>query len=425
MQLKIMHKERLNLGEIFREDFKSPFHVTQNGGTINGNPAINNSYDGDGSGDYIRYDHFHWNQMQDFTLVIDVKRLDSVTSQAFVSGSTATTPLVRLISGSTLQFFISQSVSPIQKGVSKSIGDPLFAVMTYDYSTDAADFWIDGAAQSGGTFVSGLSSAAGVLDIAGRLGGVDSLDGEMGSVRIFNRILTDDEIEGLYNNSTFTYKNKFISYWPLHDKKGASAPFTTTDVAGGNDLTLGDGSVSTTFPTKLIDINGYSSDGGDRLKSAANLFEETGEGTLMAWVELGDKASIQGIVSYEEGVTDIGMLLLYHTSGIYYFYSGASATPASFNEINSGKELVFLAGVHDGTNTSIYVNGVKGNDSGSPTPPVVTSAMDLTAFVRGNNTSQPCSSGTKIHGIGLANFGLTQLQIQDIYEKGPKYLGNR
>lgn len=425
MQLKIMHKEKLNLGEIFREDFKSPFHVTQNGGTINGNPAINNSYDGDGSGDYIRYDHFHWNQMQDFTLVIDVKRLDSVTSQAFVSGSTATTPLVRLISGSTLQFFISQSVSPIQKGVSKSIGDPLFAVMTYDYSTDAADFWIDGAAQSGGTFVSGLSSAAGVLDIAGRLGGVDSLDGEMGSVRIFNRILNDNEIEDLYNNATFVELKRPVAHYAFQDKKGTST-FTTTDLSSnGNDANVNGN------PVKLAGVNGYTLDGtGDDFDAVCNAIQGTSQPwALGMWFK--PTTMTTGVNGCLAHLTDasgnrIFTVITYQTGSDNILVNRSTiglGNSAECNTVLKDGNIYHLLIAFDGSTPAptVYING---EDDTKTATNQLGEDDDNDVLYIGSRKGAVNYTGD-IYSVKIWDTFVTPIQAKIEYSKGYRYLGNR
>lgn len=185
-------------GEIFREDFLSPFHVAQNGGAINGNPVIDRRCQTNGT-DWITYPKFLWGGVANFSIWVELNELTSVTSQALISGTTVDDPLLRIFSGSTLQFFPAQSISVVNRSVSITEGDLLKLGVSFDNTTLECNFYLNGTKLSSATASGGVAEGRDQLQLFTRINGNDPATVDAHTVRIFNKVLTDDQFEKLYN----------------------------------------------------------------------------------------------------------------------------------------------------------------------------------------------------------------------------------
>lgn len=419
----------VHLGQLFVEDFKSPFSVAENSGTASNKPTISSGMTIDANTQNILYSQSFPN-LDDFTIMLEgafnlAGSNDYSAMFYFRIGTGVGENLIRIFKSPTvsrLTFRIADGVATRDCAMNSGYNIPTNkCVIHLTRSGNTMKIYVDGVLQgttTGGSTVGTIPISQATTKAIGYGVHVAAIKGRYDNVELWNREFTAQEVQDSYANSTLNYLNKFKCYAPLQDQIGAST-FTTSDVVRGNDLTV-------TNATKLSGRNGYSSAGSARLASSQNLFEDTGKITVAAWCRLGDKASTQAITSYEDSALDVGGLILYyHTGGQYFFYTGSSSSPAIFNELSGQPELAFIVGTYDGTNTSIYVNGVKGTDSASPTAPEVTSDMLLNAFVRGNNVSQKCASGTEVYAVGVADFALTETQILDLFNKGPEYLTNK
>jgi len=436
-----MIKPLTHLGEVFREDFHSPFSVVKNGGSINGNPNIKNGYEGDGTGDSISTD-VQWSSIgRAFTIFVKVDQMDSFSTKAIFGTSTgANGPMLRFASSTSVLFWNNTGATAKTFGIAAPTA-PFTLAITYDDSTRGVAFYVDGVLDEAATMAQvGLFQQR--LEIGGRLeGNNDSFDGKMGQFRVFNKVLSADEITDLHNMVTASEVNNPGEVFPLHDKIGSAAPFTTTGVVRGTEATLGDGSTSTTFPTKLTGKNGYSFDGGDYIDLGASVLNTVSatEVTVAAWINY-DAVANSGVftviadsaaasTSVNEGfsfyIDDRGgsaidsLVMSVHTTS-----GGARGELSTTNAIQQG--LNFVVGTYDSTNfAKVFVNGVNvdSSDQGTATGDFV---PDSTGNIFVGARVGPGNYFTgDILGFAMWDKALTPHQIKWLYSKGPRYLGKR
>jgi len=387
---------------VFREKFTSHFDVARNGGVISGNPTIDNGYEGDGSGDYLTYDSVKWNQMNDFSIFMKGVRLDSLTSQALISSLTSTGILVRVISASSIQFFIDQNVSSVQRSHGLSIGQVFNFGVSYTESTKVVEMYIDGVSIGGGTLSQGLDrTTVNTMQLFARITANDSMDGACEEVIIGNRALSDQEHADLNDEATYSYANELTAHWPLHDKVG-NPTYTTTDVLNGNNLTV-NGATKTD--------HGYSFTTNDSLSASDDdSFDVTTRMTWASWVRLDDLAAVQPLLkkgsNYEIDVT---------TSGYLQFNTETADT----TELVPGN-LYFLCATLGGGKIRYYINGSL-SSTVSGILALTANSDDLTIGTDGSNFLEGDLEGIYFDSANT----LTATQIRDLYSKGPKYLGSK
>lgn len=179
------------------------------------------------------------------------------------------------------------------------------------------------------TFRIGARSSDGALTIKGTLK----------DCRVWAGTLTAQEALDLYNNATFTYKDKNIIDLPMTMDTYDFTNKLVLDKSGrGNNFTLGNGSTSSTYPTKLP-TQGFSIDGGDYLKRTVSGISNT-SGTL----SLCFKTDVL--------TTQIGMLLGETTSknNVYFVWDSKESGRVTMYNSSSGATNVFTS-VMTGTNT--------------------------------------------------------------------------
>jgi hypothetical protein len=87
-------------------------------------------------------------------------------------------------------------------------------------------------------------------------------DGNIRDVKFFNTALSAEDIANYANQTMWTYKKNCTVNLPMGLAQHDPTNFRTLDVSGnGNHAIFGDGSTSSTFPTKIINRHGYSFDG--------------------------------------------------------------------------------------------------------------------------------------------------------------------
>lgn len=422
---------------VFAEKFLNATQVGVNGGVLFNSPTLSSgTITLNGTNQYVRYDMpLSISGSGGRTFLFRARRT-SAAGGPLLSAIPASGTGVYI--GDTqiggLNYIFSDGVNVANNlTVSDAQRTPLNEWVDYVFTFDSSGKWYfykDGVLIKNGAFLVGINTQPITrIEIGGRTTGTPAYwGGDIDYVVVVDRYYSPQEVADISDKSTYSYMNKAVGLWFLQDKIGSAAPFITTDLSGnGNNLTFGDGSTASTFPTKLTHRNGVKTDGGDRLVSSTNLFSETGQITMVAAGYLPTKTANRSICSYEEGITDVGGVLFYLSAdNTWRFFSGGSNAnnAATFPEASPAGEQFFIVGTHDGTSTHIYFNGVKGTDAVTPLAPDVTVNMALTALVRNNFTTEACPNGTELYMCGLWDFALTETQATDLYLRGSKYLGN-
>lgn len=260
-----------NAGCSFAETFENNSKVTLNGGTVAGNPTIDFGGTFNGTSDYITYGAASEITTDDFSIVVRAK-VDSVTDNypRFFSSRTGTAngtamyienvagggSLACLLDDGTVAFYSSGGTN-LADGAWHTLG------LTFDRSGNVT-YYVDGV--SDGT-PSDISARSGDISTTNTWraadGGGSKLNGEIDYIKVFKgTLLTAQEHADYHNNSTYNYQNKAVLNLPLDMANHDPTNVRTLDVSGGgNNAEFGDGSTSSTYPTKLTDSHGYDFDG--------------------------------------------------------------------------------------------------------------------------------------------------------------------
>lgn len=376
-------QSEIRRGCIFSENFEDYKKIIKNNGIINGNPHIYFGMETDGTDDKITY-------------LTDYKNVKAVSF--WVTLATTTEDIMQLSSSHSIE---------VSAGTLTATG---FSSPT---------IWINGVATS--TITTNRSfvtiKTATEFDADDFIVGQDDSYGQfkIEQLRLWDVELVLQEHIDFYNNETYRYMNKSILWLPMTNGFHDPDNNRVLDISGNsyhNDLGNGAGSNE---PTKLLHI-GYETDGTQYLKRDNFIDASVVSHTVLVVAKLVDFSTDQAILSYEESTTDTGFLFLFVSSGTqlrFYVGSSSSANAASSTNIAKNNILV-LVGVHDGVDTSIWINGTHEADASTPISPGFTSSMDLVHFARGD-LSQDMVNESRIFNAMVWDFALTPLQINDLY----------
>lgn len=263
-------------GLMFAENFENAAEVVKNGGTINGSPTIDNGiYSGISDENRIRnrfIPTFLFNG-EIYTLQFIIKAAGNFDGN-FIrlnNDNDDNPPYIGIVNNKILLYFgtgnymYSSSDIPFDEEVMVTI------VTDFDVSNDNTKIYFNDVNKT-----SSYTSSTGPGDLGSfsiSSGGVNAND-YIKEFKIFRGELTEEDILAYYNNTTFTYEKYAEVILPMdlknHDPTGEKNIIAeentpnTQDVSGNNNhATFGDGSTSSTFPTKLTERKGYFFDGSN------------------------------------------------------------------------------------------------------------------------------------------------------------------
>lgn len=411
------------IGLSFSSDFSSNQAVTRDGGVVTGNPVISNgSATLDGTNDYITYT-LDGNEFNSANLSIEMDFYpdfdtdnDAITTMVDTTdGKIAFSKLANVGSNALRITLDGGIIADIAEGVYSpywNVGARnVLLISGTDGNTSA---WLNG-----NNILDEDSTAWSVAKItnlyigATRVGS-NFFDGKITKFQVFKSLLTAQDATNFYNNSTYNYQNQSVFHLPCGAAQHDATNTRTLDVSrNANPADFGAGAAE---PTKLQG-RGYSTDGGDYMSTGTNLFTETGKISFTTALKLPVIGANSAFAAYEKNDnSDVGMLLFYDTATteIRFYTGGVSVNNAATFDFDS-EEIVTIVGVHDGTNTCIYVNGVAGTNAPTPLAPDVTADMLFSVFARGNLSTSPTVSGTEIYECQMYDIGLTPLQSADAH----------
>ncbi len=344
---------------IFAERFLNSTQVGNNGGVISGNPIINNGGTFDGTDDKIAYNQ-------------PVYGIKSVSFDLYLETTTE----------QIMEFNASQSIVATAGTLTAT-------------NWTAATIYLNGVA--GATVAAAtwyrvtITTSTAFNGTAISLGNIST---DFGNIRLKNLSFsksskTAQEALDDYKNQTFNYENKTVLNLPLRDKIGSSAPFTTTDFSGhGNHATLGDGTTSTTFPTKLTYPGGYSFDGGD-------------------YLDCGNIGSIKS-VSFIISPSNITQSILDCDGGTHKI----TVSSGTISATGFSSPSIYVNGILDGVLEISKTNFVTISTA---------AAFTASAFVFGKEGSNFYAG--KVYKILASSNEMTLTQHKNEYLQGSKFLG--
>lgn len=252
------------------------------------------------------------------------------------------------------------------------------------------------------------SDAASSLNL-GSLNDDQPLNGKMDDTRIYNRALSASEISELYS-----YGPPPVAHWTFDENTGTTA----SDVSGnGNDGTLGGDGLGTDVPawTGLGRFgNALEFDGESYVTTASSVTFKAF--TVEAWIYPTEYPSYNKIVDGYSGgfrfntISDTGKIGIDASGGNNY---GTMPKSNSAIPLNT---WTHVAGVYDGINEYIVINGIRQNETRTAFPGVTLTGT----YSIGKGSSAIENWRGNIDDIRIYNYARTQKQIlQDMYGDTP------
>jgi len=212
--------------------------------------------------------------------------------------------------------------------------------------------------------------------------------------------------------------NQIIGWWQLDD---ASSSTATDSSAYGNDGTLV-GNVAWTDDAEqgwCLDFPGNPTD-YVTIPNESD-YDLTGNMTVMAWMKAGyiDWRNFSTIIAKGQDPTGWALQKAGRDNAMG-FYVGVSGMP--WDGIKAGVGIFdgqwhHVAGVYDGSNAYIYIDG--GLDSNSVACSGSIATNDYDVYMGLNSQSMGRSWEGLVDDVRVYNYALTQSEINDIYTGGP------
>jgi hypothetical protein len=381
---------------VFAESCSSTKQIGINGGVISGNPVTKNGYTAfDGTDDKITYNQ-------------PVYGIKSVSFDLYVGTTTE----------QVMEFNTSQSII---------VSAGTLTATNWTAATIYLNGMVSAVVAATTWYRVTITTATAFNGTAISLGNIST---GFGNIRLKNLSFSKSsraaqEALDDYKGSTYNYEGKAVLNLPMHDKIGSAVPYTTSDLSGnGYNATLGDGSTSTTFPTKLGHRNGFTYDSGDYLtvgdKTKLNFSSAF---TLLGWIRPTGSAECGWISKFVVGIH----YLLYQSinTRIQRIYIvQASGTSSALETIGPPlNQWTMVTATFDkslsAARLKICLNDYKGLGTSDAYNEDITSAAG-DPFLIGKYASNFTGD---IGWVKAWDFALTQTQIRNEYFKGSKYLG--
>lgn len=242
-----------------------------------------------------------------------------------------------------------------------------------------------------------------------------SLLGKIYTLKIFNEVLTAEELLDVYQRDTYNYVNKYSAYYPLTIDKHDISNLRTLDASGkGNHMTIGDGSTSTTYPTKMSK-RGYLFDGGDYFVIPTSTdFSFASTGMTIWWYGRLIATGVTALVVKGTTFNAADFAIFTSTATIAYRGYNAGASTSFANAITSCEKCLYVLRIGAGeTVPELYVEGVQISSSGTGGAPGYSADRNIGVYAY-NNGGAPQPNGSTLLEIGFAPYKMTKTQMQDL-----------
>jgi len=294
-------------------------------------------------------------------------------------------------------------------------------VVTYQKTsatTSTTSIYVDGELKQTDNHTLAMDYASGIEFKIGKNVNGNFFKGALDDFRIFSRVLNQNEIVELYNDTTTFFGDNLIASFPfsgnaddesfLQNNGTAINAVLTTDRYGNPD-------------------NAYSFNGTDsRIQIPQNSFYSFGYGnfTMSAWINI-NSISTARVVSagFDQNDNIWGLGFGTHTvwgngNRINYFvFSDNNFRDFSSNEITdySTGEWTFIAASKTNDQIKFYQNGLEVGSAAINYPSNSNSYMSIGCRQYGSNNLNEFLNG-KIDEVKIFNTGLTDQQIWNMYK---------
>ncbi|MFC1721266.1 LamG domain-containing protein, partial [Patescibacteria group bacterium] len=303
-------------------------------------------------------------------------------------------------------------------------------VAVFDKSQPAneVDLYIDGLSQTAAAryFTSDNTNNFGNVPLytMSRAGSSLFQSGQLDDIRIYDRVLSADEITQLYNQTKGNVANKtvgssglesgLVGHWTF-DGPDMLSNVADTSGQGNNGSLIGQTS-TTTVEGKVgqaLEFDGSD----DYVDVADNSIFDVGAGlTMAAWVKLDD---VELDHRYFIEMTPLKALIRVRgTNDKYNVYLGSDCD--STTNADYGGDWHFIVGTYDGTNAKIYVDSVLENTCGGQSDVSGVSGINIGRY----NGDLYHVDGT-IDDVRIYNRALSADEITQLYNQTKGNVANK
>lgn len=258
-------------------------------------------------------------------------------------------------------------------------------------------------------------------------GGANLLPGVVSFVKMFKGAkFTTDDISAYWNNKITARPEEAASYWFFDGARHDTTNVRTLDITHNErHLTFGDGSTSTTYPTKLAK-HGYSFDGGDYLTGSTEPAITASESfTLECEFTLDNVAGFHGLIARANSATNNNLFLRVDDGKIeFYFRESTDSNNRQWEETGTSIQfghryhIIFQHTFGTATSTRCFLDGreVAGAwAAGGSDQPLENAALTWQVGDRGGGADQPITGD--IYHAGVWEEYLSSLECYDLYVK--------
>jgi hypothetical protein len=401
----------------FAETFESSAKVALNNGTISGTPTIAFGATFDGVSDYIDYPIFPNTQTISISCKLSLaSKTGGVGTNMGVVGvwNSATSLFAYMLrynkTTSRLEFVIYDGgVQTAQSDADLTIGQEYSVMATYDGTT--LKLYVDGVLQATTDTATGITypTASVVFQIGRYYSNDNSWHGTVKDLKIFNEALTAQEAADYYNDENYNYMDSAVVHLPMtaayHDPTNVR---TLDATANGNNATFGDGSTSSTYPTKLSK-RGYSFDGGTDYLTLGDISASTWAAAFLIKVD-SSTASYNRIMGQASFQIDIAI----GTTDTLAVYDGGWKTCTEPFHLGLYSSAIIT---YDGTSLIMYQNGIQCYSA--------TAGRALSGATKiGSSDAAGDNIDADILEAAIISKPLTPLQVADLHVRMMRQVNN-
>lgn len=423
-----------SVGQLFVEDFDSIQGVVDNGGTIVNSISISDGVATFSNSGYI--ESCASPQVDRGTLMARFK-LASNDDKNMIIGTQVTSPTTKRCylgvndSGNLGAGIGGESWNDIE-GSSLSTGVWYTAAVTWDGTTvrlvlDGVEDYNDnqtGVVNSGFAYI-GANNLNGAPD--------SEFNGEIDWVKVFDRALSDAEINDIIEQDTFQEvdESQFLVNLDFRTRYDDGSNIVTDNKGSlGGTFILGDGSTASSFPTQLTP-KGYEFDGANQYIKAGNILNfDNDEAQSIAFLGRGLVGGAQptgllskslgsggGYSGYQIFLLDNDIVFRYYNDGVN---SGIRSTTT--NPVLSEFDVVHCVITYDGSGTedgiTIYTQGELADKTDSGNSGFSGSTTNSADYTIGDFSygGTPMLEGD-LFMFRHADFVLTPAQVKWLYQK--------
>jgi len=421
------------VGCVFAENFVSNAEVIKNGGTVTGDPTIDFGATFDGTTDYISYvlDGKEFNS-DELSIVIEFNpdfEADDDEDHCLMGGGSSddywllkhNANSIRLDLGNTTIGYI-----PLLDYQSYwNVGSR--NVIVVSGTSGNTSVWLNGNVILDEKNTVWTETIIDNMTIGSRHSSKSSFFvGTISNFQVYKSLLTAQDALNFYNNDTYNYRNKAVLDLPMGMAQHDPTNVRCLDVSGnGKHAQFGDGSTSTTYPTKQT-THGYDFDGGDYLTGTATGLFNSAEISIVCefYPDFATDDDVSAFLLSSTDTTEYRIQKFNNFEANVLFmklgdtsFGIAEATYSPYWYVGQ-KNVLVISGTTGATD--VWLNGhqilTADNTAWSPTNPA--------NFWIGSNYNAASLFNGKITGFQVYPFLLTPTQVQDIQIDSNKKINN-